>query len=211
MPQPAQYGTDPEGRSLQKITDNTYSIATSGVPINVNGGAASASNPMPTYAAGFGAIASAQFTRPADTTAYASGDLVANSTTAGSVVPVSLASAVREAGGVSRCDRIRLRKSGTSTTNASFRVHLYSASPSVTNGDNGAWLTSVTNYIGAFDVTMDRVFTNGAAGAGVPQNGQAMEFTITSGTTLFALVEARAAYTPVSGEVFTVIAELYRF
>jgi hypothetical protein len=32
------------------------------------------------------ALASASFTRPADTTAYASGDLVANSTTAGSVV-----------------------------------------------------------------------------------------------------------------------------
>jgi hypothetical protein len=33
---------------------------------------------------------SATFTRPSDTTAYASGDLVANSTTAGSVTPLTL-------------------------------------------------------------------------------------------------------------------------
>lgn len=171
-------------------------------------------NPLPvttTIAAGFGAVASASFSRPADTTAYASGDLVANSTTAGSVVPVSLLNAVREEGGVSRIERVRLRKTGTSITNASFRVHLFSAAPTVTNGDNGAFLSILANYIGAFDVVIDRAFSDGAAGAGLPVNGAAATFTIPSGTTLYALIEARGAYTPVSGETFTVIAELYRF
>lgn len=175
---------------------------------------ATLSSPAQTVAANFAFVQSGSFSRPADTNPYASGDLVANSTTAGSVTPISITNAVRASGGFSRCDRIRLRKSGTSTTNATFRVHLYSASPSVTNGDNGAWLTSMANYIGAFDVTIDRVFTDGSAGAGIPQNGQSMEFTIPSGTTLFALIEARpptGTYTPANGETFTVVAELYRF
>lgn len=181
--------------------------------LNGTGGSdgSSGSFAVPTVAAGFGAVASANFTRPADTTAYTSGDLVANSTTAGSVVPLSFADAVRAEGGVSRIERVRLRKSGTSLTNASFRVHLYSASPTVTNGDNGAFLTPISDYIGAFDVIMDRAFSNGAGGAGVPINGPAATFTVPSGTSLFALIEARANYTPANAEVFTCIAELYRF
>ena len=184
------------------------------VQINTAGAPLSPSNPLPvstTIAAGFGAIASASFSRPADVTAYASGDLVANSTTAGSVVAVALANAVREAGGVSRVERVRLRKSGTGLTNASFRVHLFAAAPVPVNGDNGALSTPIANYIGAVDVALDRAFTDGATGAGVPLVGGSMTFTIPIGTTLFALIEARGAYTPVSGETFTVIAELYRF
>jgi hypothetical protein len=37
------------------------------------------------------AVVSASFTRPADTNAYAAGDLVANSVTAGSVIPMTFA------------------------------------------------------------------------------------------------------------------------
>ena len=141
------------------------------------------------------------FTRPADTTAYAAGDLVANSTTAGSVAPVALQGAV-EAGGPRLIRRLKLRKSGTGVSNASFRVHLYSTSPTAANGDNAAWSTSgVAGYLGALDVTIDRAFTDGAAGFGVPVAGS--EITVDAAGAIFALVEARAAYTPVSAEVFT--------
>ena len=149
---------------------------------------------------------SASFTRPADTTAYASGDLVANSVTAGSVVPMQFtASRATGKGGMIR--RIRLRKSGTGVTNASFRLHLYSAAPStIANGDNGAWSTSgVADYIGALDVTMDRAFTDGAAGNGLPITGGEINYVA---DTLFGLLEARGAYTPASGETFTVTLEL---
>jgi hypothetical protein len=89
-------------------------------------------NPVPMVASGSG------FTRPADTTAYAAGDLVANSTVAGSVVldTVAVARNNDEAFTLLRC---RLQKSGTTITNASFRVHVYSAAPTFTNGDNG-WM-----------------------------------------------------------------------
>lgn len=157
------------------------------------------------------AVLSGTVTRPADTTAYASGDLVANSTTAGSVTAITIANAVLAAGGGGRIERVRVRKTGTSLTNASFRVHFYSATPTVTNGDNAAWLSPVTSYIGAFDVTVDRAFSNGAEGAGVPLVGNAMTFMIPSGTSIFALIEARGAYTPANAEVFTVMLESYRF
>lgn len=154
------------------------------------------------------AVASASFTRPSDTTAYASGDLVANGTTAGSVVPLSLTVA-RVALGSGMIRRCRLRKSGTSLTNAQFRVHFYSTAPTPANGDNGAWSTDgVANYLGAVDVTIDKVFTDGAAGNGVPLVGSEINFALASGQAVSALIEARAAYTPVSGEVFTLTAEV---
>ena len=60
----------------------------------------------------FISIATASFTRPADTTAYASGDLVANSTTAGSVIPMTFVIRPENRGSMIR--RARIKKSGTS-------------------------------------------------------------------------------------------------
>ena len=158
---------------------------------------------------------SASFTRPADTTAYASGDLVANSTTAGSVAAIELRGFSVNSQGSCIIRRLKLAKSGTSTTNASFRVHLMRTDPAtVTNGDNGAFSVSgVADYIGAVDITIDRAFTDGAAGFGVPIVGS--EFMIrmpgdndsSTGQSLFAMIEARAAYTPASAEVFTLTAD----
>lgn len=158
------------------------------------------------YAANSGAMANptANFTRPSDTTAYASGDLVANSTTAGSVVAMSLTVA-RVTGGSFMIRRCKLHKSGTGVTSAQFRVHFFRAQPAtITNGDNGAFSVSgVADYIGAMDVTVDRAFTDGAAGIGLPVTGSDMNIDLTSGTAIYALIEARAAYTPASAEVFT--------
>lgn len=151
-------------------------------------------------------LISANFTRPADTTAYASGDLVANSTTAGSVVPLSFAAAARAAGKGGKIVGARLAKSNASLTNASFRLHLFTAAPTtITNGDNGALSTSgVADYIGALDVVVDRAFTDGAFGrSGAPLSGNFLEY-VGATTTLYGLLEARGAYTPASGEVFTV-------
>lgn len=145
----------------------------------------------------------ANFTRPADTTAYASGDLVANSTTAGSVTPMTLTVPNFNQG--FRVRRFKLHKNGTSTTNAQFRVHLF-VSPTITaaNGDNGAFSTSaVANYIGSADVTIAQAFTDGAAGFALPSTGTDMAAIPTGAAAVYALLEARAAYTPASGEVFT--------
>lgn len=139
-------------------------------------------------------------TRPADTTAYASGDLVANSTTAGSVVPLSFANFAR-AGAHSKIRRVRIDASKADVTNAQFRVHFYSTSPTVANGDNGAWSSTQSGYLGYIAVTVDQLFSNGASGFATGEiNGKV--------TTLYALIEARAAYTPASAETLTVTVEV---
>jgi hypothetical protein len=151
---------------------------------------------------------SVSFTRPGDTTAYASGDLVANSTTAGSVVaPVfTVGRSAVATGQEFRIDRIKLAKSTVTTTNASFRVHLYKVAPTVANGDNGVFSTSGTaNYLNSFDITVGQAFTDGAVGF-VATGVNAI--TLEAGATIVALVEARAAYAPGNAEVFTITLEV---
>lgn len=168
-------------RSVQVATDNSLRVVAGGYTVNPE----------------------ATFTRPADTTAYSTGDLVANSTTAGSVVAMVLPAA-RVPAGSFMIRRIRLRKSGTSLTSASFRVHLWTTAPTVANGDNGVFSASgAANYIGAADVILTQAFTDGAVGFATPSVGSELARKLSSGTDVFALVEARAAYTPVSGEIFS--------
>jgi hypothetical protein len=112
-------------------------------------------------------LVSSNFTRPNDTTAYASGDLVANNTTAGSVTPLSW-DVHRSPSGSFRVNRVKVKKSGAVVTNASFRLHLYSTAPTVANGDNGAWSSSEAGYLGFIDVVVDKAFTDGSAGHGAP-------------------------------------------
>jgi hypothetical protein len=114
---------------------------------------------------------SASFTRPADTTAYASGDLVANSTTVGSVVPLTFARVTKGSGQSSQIRRIGITKTGTSITNTTVRVHLFSVLPTLaTNGDNGAITiaTGAAGYLGQVDVVINQAFTDGATPAGWP-------------------------------------------
>ena len=146
-----------------------------------------------------GVRVSSSFTRPGDTTAYAAGDLVANSTTAGSVSPMSW-----QCQGPYRSwliQRVSLRKSTTTTTNASFRLHLFSASPTVTNGDNGAlagnWSDSVVQtYIGTVSLTA----TDGGFVGMVPEDG----YQPITDSIVYGLLSATAAYAPGNAEVFKV-------
>jgi hypothetical protein len=152
----------------------------------------------------------ASFSRPADTTAYAAGDLVANSVTAGSVAPMTFAAArLADKGFMIR--RARIKKSTAGLTAAAFRLHLYRQSPVVGNGDNGAWLSDEKTYLGSIDVTMDRAFSDGAAGIGAPNNGSDISGLPNTGTVnIFGLLEARAAYTPGNVESFTVTLEIHQ-
>jgi hypothetical protein len=148
------------------------------------------------------AIASASFTRPSDTTAYASGDLVANSTTAGSVVALTLNAG--SAGGMPcRVRRVRLYADKADATNFTFRVHLFNVlAITCANGDNGAFsVNKAANYLGQVDIATGQLFTDGAMGAAT------CDITSAAGT-LYALIEARAAYTPASASVFTLALEV---
>jgi hypothetical protein len=146
----------------------------------------------------------ASFTRPNDTTAYASGDLVANSVTAGSVTPMTF-NGWTAGQAQTIMLRIRIVKTGTTPTNASFRVHFYESSPVCANGDNGAWSTDkAAGYLGNIDMAAMFAFTDGCSGFGSAAAGSEMRLRLSSGGTIYALMEARAAYTPAANEVFTV-------
>lgn len=157
--------------------------------------------------------ASANFTRPADTTAYASGDLVANNTAAASVVPLSW-TAARTVTGLFQVRAALMRKSDAGVTNAQFRLHLFSATPTIaTTGDNGVFASVVTGYtthLGFIPITVAQVFAAGSTGRGVPNEGQEILAVAGAGRLLYGLLEARAAWTPTSAEVLTVDLELVR-
>lgn len=150
------------------------------------------------------------FTRPANTTAYAQGDLVANHATAASVVPMSW--------GINRLGRagiirgIRLYKSDKTVTNASFQINLFTADPGVpTNGDNGAIVVaSAANYLDKVAVDLATGgLAGGTTGVGKRSAVIAIPFEAPSmNNKLYGLLEATAAYTPASEEVFTVTLEI---
>lgn len=146
--------------------------------------------------------ASATFARPANTTAYTAGDIVANHATGANVVPPPLrVSGIPGRGG--RVRQVLLAKSAALLTNASFRVHLFSSAPVITSGDNAAMAVAgiAAGYVGSADVVMDKNFSDAAYDdAGVDLPFQLPE----GGRDLFAVVEALGSYVPASGETFTV-------
>lgn len=154
------------------LLDNT------GAVINPANAANQLLAPVPTIVAG------ATTTRPANTTAYVAGQLLANSTTAGSVTyPTIAAARANDVAGTIL--RLRLKKSGTTLTNGIFRVHLYNVLPSVTNGDGATWLSTTAGYVGGFDVTMTQAFSDSAMGIGIPTAGYGVAFAPVSGTRIY--------------------------
>jgi hypothetical protein len=149
-------------------------------------------------------LVGASFTRPADTTAYAVGDLVSNSTTAGSVAALEF-TVIGTAGDKGTLDFATIRKTGTGVANAAFRLHLFKDAPAtITNGDNGAFSVSgAADYVGALDIVVDRALTDGAFGRGLPVIGIPLPFECATGVLkLFGHIEARGAYSPALSEVF---------
>lgn len=135
-------------------------------------------------------------TRPANVTAYAIGDLIANSATAGSVTPISL-SVARANDKTGMVRRLRLKTTDTGFSGVTVRAHLYQDTPTVSNGDNGAWLSIASGYLGYCDIVMDRVFSDAIMGIGAPAVGGEVNFAPHSGAqTISALLEVRAAVTP---------------
>lgn len=162
------------------------------------------SDTFPQFVSGRVHRASANFTRPADTTAYAAGDLIANSTTAGSVVPMSFNVGCSEG-----LVRAAYFKSNTTTlpSTTAMRLHLWSQAPTTSGGDNAAVFASTaglatsTGYLGYIDMSADVWFSDATMGSGVPYPD--VHFDLGTGTTLYGLLEATSAITPASEAVIT--------
>lgn len=166
-------------------------------------------NPLPVAAGRVVVVTAPTMVRPADTTLYSTGDLVANSTTAGSVVPLEFD--VGGGSGMVRKIRIRTNRTSGGTTSAVFRVYLFRTAPTVAGGDNAAFNPgNAANFIDAMDVVLNEQFSDGAANS---SNGAAGEinYSLPSGSTkLFGLVRAGAGYTPASAEQISVAIEVLK-
>lgn len=142
---------------------------------------------------------SQSFTRPANTTAYTAGDLVANNTTAGSVSPFTCR--FSEASGPLWLRSVTLRKSQASSLNANFRLWFLNASPTVSNGDNGAIAGDFLSTVLFEPILLDTTTVlsgGGAIGTSMFDDGM-----LPLTAPVYVLLEAMAAYAPASGETFT--------
>ena len=157
-------------------------------------------------------VASASFTRPANTTGYTSGDLVADNTVAASVTP--LVFGMSRLGGIGTITRARLYKSSTTATAAVFTLRLFTAAQALTNGDNGAFaVADVDDLIGTVAMDLSSSALSGTAGL-------ANQFAITGGITfdlpvisqaerrLYGYLVIGGSYAPASGETFRVDLEI---
>lgn len=152
---------------------------------------------------------SASFTRPANTTQYTANDLIANSETAGDVVPMSFGVG-RLPSGSGTVRRVRLFKDDETVTVASFSVHLFSESPVVTNGDNGAFAVSTArHYIGtaAIDMSSGALATTTDLWEAVALSPE-LSFDARNSGAIYGLIQAIGAYTPSSGELFEVTLDI---
>jgi hypothetical protein len=147
-------------------------------------------------------VSTASFTRPADTTQYAASDAVTDSTSAPTVRTFS--SCARKNAGSGYITKARLMKSTATTTNASFRLWVYNASPTAIN-DNAQFTLLWANRasrIGYVDFTLTTEGT-GSDSAGAVVADIRIPFVCAAGSkALYGRLEAKAAYTPGSGESF---------
>ena len=158
-------------------------------------------------------LAYSQFTRPADTTAYAIGDAITNSTTEPTL---------RTFGGLYRDWKntglivaARLVKNSTTTANASFRLWIWPSTPSINPNDNAALQILWDDWIriGYIDFPTAVAGHNCTDSVGIMENNAVMPYVVQMiGETpaLVGILQARAAYVPTSGERFAITLSVMR-
>lgn len=151
----------------------------------------------------------ATLTRPADTTAYSAGDLVANDVDAADVT--NRIFTFPRFRGPLRIRKWFLEKTDGDITNAAFLLHLFTAAPTYTSaGDNGAFATvgvSLTGtYIGSLAITAMYGSSTFAHGQGGPVLGDYVSWEPNWGSadslSLYGAMVATAAYQGASGGTF---------
>lgn len=150
-------------------------------------------------------------TRPSNSTAYAQGDCVCNATSSADAefLQFAIPAGVR----VFDVRKLVAHKSNTTNTNAAFRLHLVSAPPTDPVADNDALsalrLDNPIHYLGYFEFTFAATLGNFAFVEAAPAAGGQMTLVPDDNTSweddaryIYGVLEARAAYTPASGETF---------
>jgi hypothetical protein len=155
--------------------------------------------------------ASSTITRPANVTAYSSGQLLANSVTASAVNALSFTGPNAVYGYVGEVLAARIQKSTNATTNAAFRLHLFTVTPTFTSAGDGSAISTVVvasakGYLGYVDITAMTGFSDVAWGVGAVDNSRLrLPYQLAGAdTVIYGIIEVRGAYTPGNAEVFTV-------
>lgn len=164
------------------------------------------------YVGSSGAIVGVEFTRPADTTAYAAKDVVCNSTSAPTVITFANFARINNGTGII----VKARLMTDQITNTStFRLHLFHTSPNAIN-DNSPYLMlygNATNRIGMIDfpamATEDGTNSTAAAASRPSSDGSFstpnLYFQAASASrALYGILETTTAFTPASGQKFYV-------
>jgi hypothetical protein len=154
------------------------------------------------------ASVSVEFTRPANTTAYTAGDVVSNSTVA--TVLMEFANLLRINAGSAYIVGARLVTDLKSIV-PRFRVHLFSTSTPTVAADNAAHkelYTESSQRLGYFDLP---AMTTGADAAN-STTSRTMDMTVrfpiiaaAATRSIYAMLETLDAFTPASGEKFTLV------
>lgn len=144
-----------------------------------------------------------EFTRPANTTAYAVGDSVSDSTSAPTVVTFTSVTRVNGGGGMLK--KVRIVKSDSGVTNASFRLHFFvGASPPSAINDNTAFALLYSNRNKRFG-SVDLVMLSEGSGSDSAEDVVLPDIPFdvdASNNNVYAILTAQGAWTPTSAEKF---------
>ena len=146
-------------------------------------------------------------TRPANTTAYAASQLIASSTTAGSIVVPSFA--IANAAGGAIIPRVRLSTNATTGWGTTLTLNLWTSAPTYTNGDGGTYAvaTGGASHVAQFNCILTQYGDAAQGECQITVNNFAI-LKLASGTAVYWDLQTTAAATPISGQTFTVTAEV---
>jgi len=155
---------------------------------------------------GKGALPKASFTRPADTTAYAAGDVICDSTSAPTAFTIAVG---RIVDGVGLINHASLSISTAQSTKLDAEVWLFDTAYQTSN-DNAAFAPSdnaadgsgnLANVLAVIPFGNGPIIGSGNVYYSAPVNRM---FKCASGTqNIYWALVARNAYTPTSGEIYT--------
>lgn len=176
-----------------KVVDGT---ADSTTPMKVNSDGAA-------WVAGLGfpVTIKVDVTRPADTTAYAVGDCISNSTSAPTSGGFTFSNAARKSGGSIYITDLRIATSADPATRLAGEVFIFDQATTNIN-DNAAFAVSdaeIKNCVGVIPFSLFDSGNNGYAHV----SGLGILATCSGSADLRFLIRTRNAYTPASDEVFS--------
>jgi len=144
------------------------------------------------------------YTRPADTNTYAAGDVVAESTSAATIL--TFTGFAKAAGLGATIQAVTFVDSAAQTLKPEFELYLFDTAPTMQN-DNVAWAPSdseMEKCLGVIALPSQLFKTAGANGViSVDGPGRPIQCA-SSVSSIYGILVTRNAYVPISGEKFVI-------